>query len=545
MIPVHFFKLLSNSFSVILRVLNKLNQTQKEIFMCNKTIDMSKLKQLLLMRKTGESNRQIAKNLGINKETVNEYVLKLKSIDIKIDDLVKLDEPILEGKFFAGNPAYTDPRYETLKELLPHFEKELERKHVTRYLLWKEYLSKYPSGYRYTQFCYHLNQQLVARNPTAVLTHVAGEKLFVDFAGDKLEYIDRATGEVKKVNVFVACLPYSDYTFIMAVEHQTTEDFLKALACCLKHLGGCPKILVPDNLKAAVIKSDPYEPKLNTVMEDFANHYGFTVIPARVARPKDKAKVENQVKIIYSRVYAKLRNHHFFSLEELNEALEEKILEHNQTRMQKRDYSRMEKFLADEKQHLCPLPQTDFEIKIYAELTVDRNNHIYFARDKHYYSVPYIHIQKKVQVIYTHTLVKIFWNHELIATHQRVIGFGYSTNKEHLCSTHRHYNDRNPDYYIEKAKAISELLVEVMKNIFSGSKPPEVYYKTCNGLLFLYKQTEHEHFEKACKIVLKVNNFRYSYFKSLVEQKSLLVETEQHKSLPFIEENIRGKIYYQ
>jgi len=515
--------------------------------MSKKTIVMSKLKQLLLMRQSGGSNRQIATNLGINKGTVNEYVQKLKNIDIKIEDLVQLDDPILEGKFFAGNPAYTDPRYETLKELLPYIEKELGKKHVTRYLLWKEYLLKCPSGYRFTQFNYHLNQQLVARKPSAVLTHVAGEKLFVDFAGDKLEYIDRTTGELKKVNVFVACLPYSDYTFIKAVEHQTTEDFLKALECCLKHLGGCPKILVPDNLKAAVIKSDPYEPKLNTVMEDFANHYGITVIPARVAHPKDKAKVENQVKIIYSRVYAKLRNHHFFSLEELNEALEEKILEHNQTRMQKRDYSRMEKFLADEKQYLSPLPKTNFEIKLYAELTVDRNNHIYFARDKHHYSVPYIHIKKKVQVIYTHTLVKIFWDHELIATHQRVIGFGYSTKKEHLCSTHRHYNDRNPDYYIEKAKLISESLVEIIKHIFLGSKPPEVYYKTCDGLFHLFKKTENqpEHFEKACKIALKVNNFRYSYFKSLVEQKTLCVETEQHKSLPFIEENIRGKDYYQ
>jgi len=308
-------------------------------------------------------------------------------------------------------------------------------------------------------------------------------------------------------------------------------------------LGGCPKIVVPDNLKAAVVKADRYEPELNRVMEDFANHYGFVVIPARSAHPRDKANVENQVKIIYSRVYAKLRNHRFHSLEELNRALAEKTMEHNQTRMQRKDYSREEKFLAAEKHLLRPLPETEFEMKYYASLQVGQNNCIYLGRDSHYYSVPYIYIGQKVQVIYTRTLVKIYCKNEPVATHQRAIGFGYTTNAEHLCSTHRHYNNRNPDYYIETARRKSSALAEIMTYIFNSPKPPEVLYKTCDGMLSLCRKTAPVRFEKACRIALNEAEFSYRFIKSLIEGKSLLMETEEYKPLPTPKNNIRGKQY--
>jgi transposase len=513
--------------------------------MAGKATEMSKIKQLLQLHESGVSNRQIAKTLCLNKETVNDYVRKLKKGGMRTGELLELEEPILEGKFIAGTAAYTDKRFEEFKELLPYFEKELERKHVTRHLLWQEYLTQHPSGYRYTQFCYHLSQLLVARKPTAILTHEAGKKLFVDFAGDKLEYVNPQTGEIIPVHVFVACLPFSDYSFIMAVRQQTTEDFLHALSCCLNAFGGSPQIVVPDNLKAAVIKADRYEPELNRLMEDFANHYGFVVIPARAARPKDKAKVENQVRIIYSRVYAKLRNHRFFSLEELNRALAEKTMEHNQTRMQRTDYSRQEKFLADERHLLRPLPQQDFEVKYYANLLVGQNNCIYLGRDKHYYSVPYTYIGKKVLVIYTRTLLKIFCKNEQIATHRRVIGFGYTTVEEHLCSAHRHYNKRNPDYYIETAKRKSTVLAEIITGIFNSPKPPETFYRTCDGLLSLCRKTDPVRFDKACRIALNANMLSLRFIRSLIEGKSLLMETEEYKPLPSPQSNIRGGTYYK
>jgi transposase len=514
--------------------------------MAGKLTSMSKIKQLIQLHESGVSNRQIARTLGLNKGTVNNYVHKLKSGCMQPDELLQLADPVLEGKFSAGTAAFTDPRFEQFKELLPYLEKELERKHVTRHLLWREYLEKYPSGYRYTQFCYHLSQQLVARRPTAILTHEAGENLFVDFAGDTLEYIDFETGEAIKVQVFVACLPYSDYSFCMAVGSQSTDEFLYALSCCLKHLGGCPKILVSDNLKAAVIKADRYEPELNRVMEDFANHYGFVVCPARPYHPKDKAKVEGQVRIIYSRVYARLRNQRFFSLEELNQALAEKTLEHNQTRMQRQDYSREERFLAGEKGKLRPLPEIMFEKKYYAELKVENNCCIHLSRDKHYYSVPYAYIGEKAQIIYTRRLVKIFCRNSLVATHERTVGFGYTTVSEHLCSAHRFYRERSPEYYIEAADKKSTVLKELVTAIFSHSKrPPELSYRTCDGLLSLARKTDPERFEKACRIAIDTGKYSYRFVQSLVEGKSLLMEeTDNYKPLPETE-NVRGKNYYK
>ena len=507
---------------------------------------MSTIKQLIQLHESGVSNRQIGRTLGLNKGTVNDYVTKLKSGNLCIAELLSLDEPVLEGRFSAGTAAFTDPRFEQFKELLPYFEKELERKHVTRHLLWREYLEKYPSGYRYTQFCYHLNQQSVARKPTAILSHEAGEKLFVDFAGDTMEYIDRETGEVVKAQVFVGCLPYSDYSFCMAVKSQSTDEFLYALSCCLKHIGGSPKIVVPDNLKAAVVKADKYEPELNRLMEDFANHYGFVVCPARARHPKDKAKVEAQVRIIYSRVYAKLRNQRFFSLEELNRALEEKTLEHNQTRMQRLDYSRQERFLADEKDKLRPLPATGFEKKYYTALRVENNCCIHLSRDRHYYSVPYAYIGEKVEVIYTRTLVKIFCRHILVATHQRTVGFGYTTVSEHLCSTHRFYRERSPEYYMEAAERKSTVLKELVAAIFSNSnRPPELSYKTCDGLLSLSRKADPVRFEKACLIAMDAERYSYRFVQSLVDGKSLLMEeTENYKPLPETK-NVRGRHYYK
>ena len=167
---------------------------------------------------------------------------------------------------------------------------------------------------------------------------------------------------------------------------------------------------MPDNLKAAIIKAHKYEPSVNQALEDFANHYNTTVTPARARKPKDKALVENQVRLIYTRVYARLRNQTFFDLYSLNQAIAEKIREHNQTRMQQKDYCREEKYLAEEKQLLAPLPVTRFEVKYYKQLKVARNNHIYLTTDKHYYSVHYSHIGSQVMVIYTRSMVYIYAN---------------------------------------------------------------------------------------------------------------------------------------
>ena len=331
--------------------------------MAGKPKPMSQIKQLLELHRQGKSIKFIARSLGISKNTVKSYISKLASSSFEIPDLLKLDGPILESKFHAGNPAYKDDRFDHFKTKLDYFLKELGQVGVTKRLLWEEYRSSNPEGYGHSQFCFHLSQQQVALKPSMVLQHKAGEKLYIDFAGKKLSYVDIDTGEIIPCQVFVACLPYSDYSFVMVVQSQCVGDFLYALSCCLEELGGVPEVLVPDNLKSAIVKASPYEPDVNRALEDFANHYNTTVIPARARKPKDKALVENQVKMIYTRIYARLRDQQFFDLTSLNMAVKEKTRDHNQTRMQQKPYCREEKFLADERHLLNPLPDAPFELK--------------------------------------------------------------------------------------------------------------------------------------------------------------------------------------
>jgi transposase len=237
--------------------------------MAGKTKPMSQIKQLLQMHLQGRKVKEIARVLEISKNTVKAYLHKVALSGVSAQSLLELDDPVLEARFHAGNPAYLDQRFVDFKNRIEGFLKDLPKPGVTRKLLWQEYKSEYPNGYGYTQFCYHLSQHQLARKPSMVLVHQPGEKLFVDFAGKKLQYIDPDTGEVIQCQVFVACMPYSDYSFAMAVPTQGIEDFLYALACCLSHLGGVPKVLVPDNLKAAIIKASRYEPDINRALEDF------------------------------------------------------------------------------------------------------------------------------------------------------------------------------------------------------------------------------------------------------------------------------------
>jgi len=292
---------------------------------------MGQIKQLILLHQQGHSIKSMARELGMSKNTVKTYLKKVTDLGIKAQDLLQLDDPVLEAKFHTGTPSYKQDRYEKIKCDLDHYLKELKKTGVTRHLLWEEYRTEHPDGYGYTQFCHHLNQYLRAKKPSMVLAHLPGDKLFIDFAGKTHPYVDMQTGEVVQCQVFVACLPYSDHGFAMAVPSQSIHDFLHALECCLLHLGGVPQAIVCDNLKSAITKADRYDLDLNTALEDFANHYQTTISPARVRKPQDKALVENQVRLVYNRVYAKLRNTQFFDLPSLNKAFAQKVLEHNQT----------------------------------------------------------------------------------------------------------------------------------------------------------------------------------------------------------------------
>ncbi len=492
--------------------------------------------------------KAIARSLQMSKNTVKSYLDKLELSQMDIDGLLALEDPLLESKFHPGSPAYKDDRYKHFKDNIDYFLKELKRKGVTQQLLWEEYIADYPKGYSRSQFCFHLSQHRKASKPSMVLNHKPGEKLYIDFAGTKLPYIDKQTGELIYCQLFVGCLPYSDYSFSMALESQSVEDVIYALIKCADFLGGMAEVLVPDNFKAAIVKANRYEPEINRALEDFANHYGITVIPTRVGKPKDKALVENQVKMQYTRIYAKLRNMQFFSLEDLNKAISEKNREHNQTRMQQKPFCREEKFHSDEKRYLKPLPDHPFELKYYREYKVAQNNHIYLSQDKHYYSVPYTYIGHRVKVIYTRKMVYIYHKGKQVAVHIRSYGMGkYTTDPSHLCSTHNHYLAHSPEYYIQKAQKASDELYQLFILMFKQDRHPEHLYRTCDGMLNLYRKSrkiDPEEFNKACQMAIKHQIFSCKFVENVIKNKMTRIN-EQHNNQALPDhKNIRGKQYY-
>ena len=523
--------------------------------MAGKPARMSRIKQVLQLNENGVSNRQIAKDLDINKETVNNYVRYFENDPLSLKEVLKMEDPELEARFRAGNPAYTDYRHQTFLDELPEFKTSLGHKHVTRFLVWQEYIAKHPDGYRKSQFFHHLKQQLAAYTATTVLsdTYVPGEKLYVDFAGDTLQYVNTETGEIVKVQVFVACLPCTDYAFALCIPSQRVEDFLYAIYKLLEAIGGVPKILVTDNLKSAVIKADRYEPTLNKALEDMGNHYRFVTIPCRPYSPTHKALVENQVKIIYRRVYARLRSTTFYSLEELNEAVSQKMLEHNQTRMQQRPYSREEQFFAVEKIALAPLPEQPYEMKFTCDLQVRNDGFVYLARDKHYYSVPFVHIGKRSHVIYTRTLVKIFVNNELVATHERHLGFGHTHKKEHLASNSNAILSRSPAYYQEKADKQSTVFKQLVGDMFLDLEqrqiPAEFKYKTCDYMLSIARKTPIADFEQACLIAIQNRSYSGKFLQNVISNinavKAQSKSKERINPQPTNHENMRGESYYK
>ena len=519
---------------------------------------MSIIKQVLLMKQRGESNRGIARKLPINKETVNGYMQTVKANGWQIDDLLRVDDPELERMFHAGSPAYTDERMAEFLRLLPYFREQLEdrKSHVTRQLLWEEYRQTHPDGYGKSQFYEHLKQNLVAQKDiTTVLaaSYIPGEKLMVDFAGDKLSYIDTDTGEIVKVEVFVGCMPYSDYIYVICVPSQRTEDFLFAIRMCLEQLGGVPPILTTDNLKAAVITPDRHEPDINTALRDMGNHYHFTVLPCDPASPTQKALVEDAVRITYNRIVARLRKRAFYSLLELNKAVWELCGQLNQTRMQKRPYTREERFHAMEKPLLQPLPESIFEMRYYADLKVQPNGFVELRHNgvTHHYSVPYIHIGRRAKVVFSRSNVKIYIDGKPVASYPRKHTYGYTYEDEHLASKARVILARSAATYVERAERRSSDCGAYIREIFNKdrtSQPDEVYYRLCEAILASYRKYESRLVDLTCRQCLENGVFAYKRFEAILKHNHI-TRTDEEPSLfapvPTDHANMRGNGYFK
>lgn len=517
--------------------------------------NMNIIKQVLTGHKNGLSVRKMAEIYSMSPTTVQRYLKMGNEDSLNVNSLIDLEDPELNHRFNGGNPAYCDERFDDFKTRLSYFEKELEKKHMTTYLLWEEYRKDVPNGYGLTQFRYHLKQNTAAVKPSTVLKmlHQPGGKMYIDFAGDKFSYVDMETGEIVPVETFAAVLPYSGYTFITCIPSQGIEHFLGAVDATIRFFGGAPRILVPDNLRSAVKSFDKWSPGLTDGLNSLATHYGCCAQPARVRRPKDKALVEDAVHKSYKRIYAPLRNRTFHSLQELNAAIADLLEKYNSRWMQGCDYSRVERFLAAEKSELLPLPTERYQMKRHAVLTVAPNSFIQLGKERHHYSVPSRLIGNKVEVVFTDNQVRVFHAGSCIATHVRSFKQGgYTWVKEHLPSQTQAYYDYSPQYFIDKGAKYGPMAEYVLRELFSATdRPAELFYRSAQGILAIARETEPEIFLLACRISHQYGKCNYPFINNLVKSKCqgylALQQQEidsQESAIP-LHANIRGVQAYK
>ena len=516
--------------------------------MANKRIEIIMLKRIIQLKQKGLSNRKIAIQLGIHRNSVNSYVSELKSLDKPLAELLLLPDKTLSAHFSGYEPVQ-DPRYKILQDSFAVYEKQLKKVGCTYQTLWYDYKRAHPDGYGYTRFKHHLQIWLKKQTVSMHMTHKMADKLFVDFTGKKLSYIDKDTGEVIAVEVFVAVLSGSQYTYVQAVESQQTEDLIRALNNSLSYLGGVPQAIVCDNLKSAVDKSSKYEPLLNKNMSAFGLHNNTTILPSRAYKPQDKSLVEGAVKLAYQRIFYPLEGIQFFSLASLNKAIKEKLSVYNAVLFQGRDYSRKDLFEKQEHAQLQPLPAQPFELKRYKRAKVQTNGHVWLGDDSHYYSVPYTYVGKRVEIQYSKTIVEIYYNHQRLASHPRskIIG-GYSSQPAHMASTHRYIGQWSAAYFINWGHKQDNIIGQYIERIFKRKAHPEQAYKSCMGLQQLHRQYGTQRLSKACSRAIEFERFGYLVIKTILEKGlDQLTESSDQLSLAFAQQhkNIRGAGYYE
>jgi len=489
--------------------------------MSNKSKTMLQIRRMLQLMQNGSSKREISKQLGMSRNTLDQYEIKFHNNGHTFEQLLLM--PNEELSLIVYNQSLSkqkDPRYEYLQEQFRYYKKQLEGIGVTKYLLWQEYRISQPTGYSYSQFCEHLAKYFLISHAVMHLDHKPGETLQVDFAGDKISYVDKETGLIVECPVLVCVLPYSSYMYVEALSCQGQEELVLSLNHCLHYFGGVPQNIKSDNMKQWVIKANRYEPALNELIESFSLHYNTSIAASRVRKPRDKASVEKAVDLTYKRIFAPLRNMVFFSLKELNIAIKEQLDKHNKTIMQKRSYSRYERFIQEERSCLRPLPAEYFVLKHTAKAKVQRNYHIILGEDWHQYSVPYQHIGKTVNLVYDLEHVEIYLNLQRIAIHQRNKSRnGYSTLAEHMPEHHRYYQKSmgwNEEYFLTEAGKIGENTTMVFNQILQSRQFTEQTYNSCLGILRLAKHYSDPRMEAACARALLCGKVSYSRLKNIL-----------------------------
>jgi transposase len=515
--------------------------------MANRLIDMRKVRKVITLHHQGKSKVFISKYLSLSRNTVKKYIALYQLLNLTIEDINQKSDAELEDLFSNNKTQNPSPKLQVVYNFFPYMERELKKTGVTRQLMWEEYYKKHPDGLKVSQFCEHYQRWTKKVNPVMHMNHKAGDKMFVDYAGKTLQLTDKNTGEITEVQFFVAILGASQYTYAEASLSQQKEDFIASVENALHYFQGVPAAIVPDNLKSAVVKSNRYEPTLNETFLDFADYYGTTILPARAYKPRDKSLAEGAVKIMYQRIYPALRNRTFYTVKDLNEAIWKELEIHNNKKLTGRPTSRLQLFKEVEKEKLGLLPVERYEIRQMSFGTVMQNGHVLLSKDKHYYSVPYQYIRKKVKIMYSRSKVEIYHKYNRIALHERNFKkYNYTTVKEHMATTHRFITEWTPQRFINWGTSIDESVGDFITKVLEMKQHPEQAYKSCMGVLSYARKVGEERLINACKRALDYNIYNYRIIQKILESGLDKIKTEPGEEHRIPEHNnIRGKYYYQ
>ncbi|MBK1646826.1 IS21 family transposase [Thiocapsa imhoffii] len=491
---------------------------------------------------SGRSVREIARALGIGRTTVLEYLDRAEAAGLSwpLPEGLSADE--LERRLFkpGGRPAelgLVEPDFDVV-------HRERRRKGVTLFLLWQEYRERHPEGYSYSQFCARYSVWKGRVDVVMRQTHRAGEKLFVDYAGQTAAVIDPDSGEIRTAQIFVAVLGASNDTYAEATWTQALPDWIGAQVRALNVLGGCPDIIVPDNLKSAVSKAHRYEPDLNPTDQDFAAHYGLAVIPARVRKPRDQAKAEGGVLLVERWILARLRHQEFFSLTELNGVIATHLQALNTRPFKKLDCSRLSQFEAIDRPALRALPATPYEYAEWRKARVAPNIHI--EVDGHFYSVPHALVKRQVDVRLTTATVEILHHAQRVASHVRSPRRGgYTTVTEHMPERHQRALEWTPERLQRWAHTVGPATGAVTTQLLGARRHPQQAFNACFGVLRLSTAYSEARLEAACARALTLGTVSYKSLATILEKgldQRPLPTPDQH-SLPLDHANLRGADY--
>lgn len=514
--------------------------------MPNKPIKMNKLRTIIRLYEEQTGLKSIAVMARTSRNTVKKYIQKWNALGMSYETFQQKSEAELHALFCVREDTDSpNPRMEELDNLMPEICKELSKRGMTTLLQWDKYRESHPDGYGLTLFRLAIQRYRKISNPSMRMEHKAGDKMFVDYCGDKL-WIYPYNEPARQVEVYVAILGCSLLTYVEATHSQSKEDFISAGENAFYYYGGVPQAIVPDNLKAAVTKASRHESVLNEEFERFAEHYGVTVVPARVRKPKDKALVENAVKLTYKDIYTKIESLHCPDLKSLNAAIRSALEIHNNGILTGRNYSRRTYFEDIERDVLGPLNPIRYQVKKQVSATVGKDGYIRLRDDAHYYSVPHTCIGKKLTIRYTSTDVEVFDNYTLVAKHTRSrMEFKHTTNPDHLCPGHKAILEWSPETFLKEASELHEDVEHYIRKVLEEKRYVDQANKICSGILGLARKVGPIRLVAACRLADSYGRYSFLEIENILKTKSELMELPEETADIPDHENIRGKEYYK